>query len=168
MKKIIPILFIIFMFYFLTNEQEILIPKDAIRFRIIANSNKIKDQELKLKVKSSLEEDLNTIMQNAKTSSEAKQLLKNALPTIRKKVSQYTSDNKVELGQNYFPEKKYHGLTYEEGTYDSLVITLGQGNGENWWCVMFPPLCLLEAKNNNSSDVEYKLLIKEILDKYQS
>ena len=67
---------------------------------------------------------------------------------------------------NYFPEKEYKGLTFDEGKYESLVITLGSGVGKNWWCIMFPPLCLLEAKENNLNEVEYKSYVKTMLDKY--
>ena len=49
--------------------------------------------------------------------------------------------------------------------YESLVITLGKGEGDNWWCVLFPPLCLLE-ENENTQDVEYHFLVKDIIDKY--
>ena len=62
------------------------------------------------------------------------------------------------------PEKEYKGTTYEEGYYESLVITLGSGEGDNWWCVLFPPLCLLEAED--SDDVEYTSYVKELVDKY--
>ena len=54
----------------------------------------------------------------------------------------------------------------EEGYYESLVITLGKGNGENWWCVLFPPLCLMEGEDNNTDEVEYKSFVKEMIDKY--
>ena len=66
------------------------------------------------------------------------------------------------------PEKEYEGVTIPSGNYESLVITLGSGLGDNWWCVMFPPLCLLEAKDNNTENIEYKFLVQEILEKYTS
>ena len=72
----------------------------------------------------------------------------------------------MNYGINYFPEKKYKGVIYEEGYYESLVITLGKGNGENWWCVLFPPLCLMEGEDNNTDEVEYKSFVKEMIDKY--
>ena len=168
MKKIIPILFIFFLIYGLNNKEEIIIPDYAIRFRVIANSNSMKDQELKLKVKSVLEDDLNKLMVSAKNSEEAKNLISDNLSNIRKKVNELAPTNKVSFGKNYFPSKTYHGINYDEGMYDSLVVTLGNGDGNNWWCVMFPPLCLIEGKNNNTDEVEYRLLIKDIIDKYHS
>ncbi len=166
MKKIIPVLFVIFLFYFYTNKEQILIPDYAIRFRVIANSNSKEDQNLKIKVKDEVEERLNKLMIKAKSSEEAKQLLQDELDTIKALVNTYTKDSEVSFGQNYFPEKEYHGVIYQSGNYDSLVITLGHGLGNNWWCVMYPPLCMLENKNNE--EVEYRFLIQDILNKYQS
>lgn len=166
MKKIIPVLFVFFLFYFYTNKEQILIPDYAIRFRVIANSNSKEDQDLKIKVKDEVEERLNKLMIKAKSSEEAKQLLQNELDTIKTLVNTYTKDSEVSFGQNYFPEKEYHGVIYQSGNYDSLVITLGHGLGNNWWCVMYPPLCMLENKNNE--EVEYRFLIQDILNKYQS
>ena len=74
---------------------------------------------------------------------------------------------KIDYGMHDFPEKKYKGITYEAGEYESLLVTLGEGKGDNWWCVLFPPLCLLEAEENvEENDVEYKSFIKEIIEKY--
>ena len=63
-----------------------------------------------------------------------------------------------------FPKKVYKGKTYQPNNYESLVITLGEGDGENWWCVLFPPLCLLEAEESEE-EVEYNFFFKTILDK---
>jgi stage II sporulation protein R len=60
----------------------------------------------------------------------------------------------------------YKGKTYKPDNYESLVITLGDGLGENFWCVLFPPLCLLETSDEEIDDVEYTSFIKEIIDKY--
>ncbi len=168
MKKIIPILFVFFLVYGYANKEEILIPSDAIRFRVIANSDDKLDQELKMEVKQAIEEEVNKLMVDAKNSEEAKLLIENNLEKIEQIVNQYTKDNNVSFGINYFPEKEYHGVTYPSGNYESLVITLGNGIGSNWWCVMFPPLCLLEAKNENTEEINYKLYVQEIIEKYTS
>ena len=63
-------------------------------------------------------------------------------------------------------KKEYKEVIYNEGNYESLVITLGNGYGDNWWCVLFPPLCLIDAKEKDLSNVEYKLYINEILNNY--
>ena len=168
MKKIIPILFVFFLIYGYANKEEILIPTDAIRFRVIANSNDKIDQEVKMKVKEAIEQEVNKLMLEAKNSEEAKKLINENMEHIQQIVNQYTTDNKISFGVNYFPEKEYHGVTYPSGEYESLVITLGNGVGNNWWCVMFPPLCLLEAKNENTDDINYKFYVQEIIEKYTS
>ena len=78
----------------------------------------------------------------------------------------YNKKYTINYGYNYFPKKKYKGITYKEGNYESLVITLGEGKGENFWCVLFPPLCLIEADETNNDNVEYKFFVKELIDKY--
>ena len=78
----------------------------------------------------------------------------------------YILYNKFIKISNYFPQKEFKGVTYEEGYYESLVVTLGSGSGDNWWCVLFPPLCLLEAEESEKDDVEYQFFVKELIDKY--
>lgn len=168
MKKIIPVLFIFFLIYGFSNKKEILIPSDAIRFRIIANSNNEKDQALKMQIKEAVEKELQSKIVNAGNTAQAEIIINQNLENIKNVVSNYTDDFNISFGLNYFPEKEYKGVTYEAGTYNSLVITLGSGVGKNWWCVMFPPLCLLEGKNNNTDDINYKFYVKEIIDKYIS
>ena len=73
---------------------------------------------------------------------------------------------KIEYGMNYFPKKEYKNVIYEEGNYESLVITLGEGLGENFWCILFPPLCSMEKDIEESKNVEYKSIIKELIYKY--
>ena len=120
----------VFLIYGLTNnKEEILIPDYAIRFRVIANSNTLEDQTIKYQVKTELEKDLNNLMQNASTSEEAKKLIQENLKEIRNTVNKYTKENKVSFGENMFPEKEYYGVTYPKGSYESLVVTLGNGKG---------------------------------------
>ena len=78
----------------------------------------------------------------------------------------YNNTYNINYGTNHFPEKEYKGVIYQEGDYESLVITLGEGLGDNFWCVLFPPLCLLEAEDTETDKVEYTSFIKEIIDKY--
>lgn len=70
---------------------------------------------------------------------------------------------KVKYGNNYFPKKEYKGITYEEGYYESLVVEIGEAKGDNFWCVLFPSLCLLETEE--TTEVEYKLGVLELINK---
>lgn len=144
--------------------RENIIPEDAIRIRVIANSNSDEDQNLKLKLKDELQTYIYNELTNVKTIEEANQIIEDNLSNVNNIVEKYTNDYNINYGMNYFPEKEYKGLIYEEGEYQSLVVTLGSGVGNNWWCVLFPPLCLLEAEE--STDVEYRSYVAEIVDKY--
>ena len=146
--------------------NNIIIPKESIRIRIIANSNSDIDIQEKIKVKKSVEKELYFLLKNVKNVDEAKEVINNNLDNLNIVIENTSKENyNVKFGQNYFPKKIYKGVVYDEGIYDSLVITLGEGSGNNWWCVLFPPLCLLD-ENENTEDVEYQFYIKEILDKY--
>ena len=93
-----------------------------------------------------------------------KELIKNDIEVFFDNEN-YNKDFIVNFGDNYFPEKNYKGVHYDEGEYESLVVTIGQGIGDNWWCVLFPPLCLLEADESDVDDTEYQFFVKEMLDK---
>ena len=141
MKKIIVFLFIIMVILVIVNDkQNILIPDDAIRFRVIANSNSIKDQTLKLEIKNTVEKELYKIIGSSKTIEEARLNITNNMDEIKNLMNSYNVSYDINFGNNYFPTKEYKGINYEAGNYESLVITLGTGLGDNWWCVLFPPL----------------------------
>lgn len=175
MKKITVILILIIIGYFLiqpTEAQEIEIPSEAIRLRVIPNSNSVRDQQVKLKVKSTLEKTTYELLEGVTSISLARQIINNNLSLIEKEIQnvlleeEYSLGYTINFGQNYFPEKEFKGILYEAGNYESLVVTLGSGTGDNWWCVLFPPLCLLEAEETETNEVEYKFFVKELIDKY--
>ncbi len=167
MKKIIIILFIFsLIMIFNTKEKDILIPNNAIRFRVVANSNSIKDQQEKLIIKDKIEKDIYTLIKDAKNTQDVDYILKNNINKIENIVDSYNVKYKINYGYNYFPTKNYKGVIYPKGNYESLVITLGEGLGDNFWCVLFPPLCLLDNEREDVGEVEYKLYVKELLDKF--
>lgn len=149
-----------------------LIPDDAIRIRVIANSNSEYDQQVKNKVKDTLEYDMYNILKNTTDLDEARKLIRSNLDNVEKNIDktlqeeEYKLPFKVNFGLNYFPKKEFKGITYDEGYYESVVVTLGEGLGDNWWCVLFPPLCMLEAEETETTDVEYTTMVKTIIDKY--
>ena len=152
----------------ITKEKNIIIPEDSIRFRIIANSNDKIDQNTKLLIKKDLENNLFELIQNSKSIDETRKIIKNNEQVIKNTINKYNIPYSINYGKNYFPEKEYKGITYKEGKYESLVITLGNGSGNNWWCVMYPPLCLLESTSEKYEDIEYKSFIKEIISQLTS
>ena len=173
MKKTIFIfLLIIFIYIVIGNvvATNNIIPKEAIRIRVIANSNSEYDQSIKMKVKDKIEHDMYNLLKNTTDLGIARNLIKNNLSDLEKNIDitlqneNYKLPFNVNFGLNYFPKKEFKGITYEEGYYESVVVTLGEGLGDNWWCVLFPPLCTLEAEE--STDVEYTTMVKTIIDKY--
>lgn len=176
MKKIMIVLIPLIIAFLISNEKstEVLIPKEAIRFRVIANSNTKIDQMNKRKITSNLEQDLSNLLKDSNSLVQTRMTLKNNIGKFQTNIEQTLKENNInedytiDYGNHYFPEKKYKGVTYPEGEYESLVVTLGNGAGENFWCVLFPPLCLLEAKEGENDEVEYSSFVKEVLDKYFS
>lgn len=174
MKKVIIIVALfVGIFYMSHKETEVIIPKEAIRFRVIANSNSSKDQQNKLIVRDSIQKQMTEDLTCTKNIEEARISIISNLNKYNNLIEKtlqennINSDFNINYGMNYFPKKVYKGVTYEAGNYESLVITLGDGLGKNWWCVMFPPLCLLEAEETEeTTEVEYKFFIKELIDKY--
>lgn len=167
MKKVIIILFgVSILFLFSSHEEEILIPDNAIRFRVVANSDSLEDQNQKLAIKKNVENEIYQLIQNASSTSEVQTVLRNNLDLIDSIVAKYQVPYQIHYGMNYFPTKNYKGVLYQAGDYESLVITLGEGVGANFWCVLFPPLCLLDNDSSDVSDVKYQLYVKKILEKF--
>lgn len=176
MKKTIFLIIFIVVFYIsisnVISSNNIKIPKEAIRIRVIANSDSKLDQNIKLQVKDSVQNLISSQMINVASIEEARQKIISNLNNVDKLINTVFKNNSYDLsydikyGYNHFPKKEYKGVVYEEGYYESLLITLGKGLGENWWCLLFPPLCLLEGEESNIKDVEYKSFIKELIDKY--
>ena len=171
MKKLILVIFLIVLFYIcIGHGSSLAIPEGALRIRVIANSNSEYDQEIKKIVKENIQYKMYELLKNTKGVDEARRIINSNLDNINEEVKltlqllNYELGYDVNFGLNYFPSKEYKGITYDEGYYESLVITLGEGKGDNWWCVLFPPLCLLEAEE--STEIEYTSFVKELLDKY--
>lgn len=170
-KTIIIILLAMLGFYFLSMKgSALIIPNEAIRLRVLANSNSKEDQELKLKVRDELQLYMYELLKDTKGIDQAREKIKQNLDQIEdcvnRTLQKYDSAIKfqVDFGLNYFPDKEYKGVVYPAGEYESVLVTLGEGNGNNWWCVLFPPLCLMEAEESDT--VEYKSFFQELIEKY--
>ncbi len=168
MKKTICLIILAITIFLLVIQKSnnVVIPREAIRIRVIANSNSNLDQEEKKKVLNNIKMELYELLKDARTLSEARKIINDNIKRLNISILDSTKENfKLNYGMNYFPKKVYKGIIYEEGEYESLVITLGSGQGDNFWCVLFPPLCLLEG-NNDTEDVTYQFFVKEMLEKY--
>jgi len=175
MKKIIVLIISVLILFLIngkTKENEIIIPNEAIRFRVIANSNTIYDQNIKIQIKNLIQNELLNIIKDSSNINDTRNTILEhkeelyELANNKLKELNYDKELVMNYGYNYFPEKKYKGVTYKEGKYESLVITIGDGEGDNFWCVLFPPLCLLETNDSNMEDIEYSFYIKNVISKY--
>ncbi len=153
MKKILLVLLLIFLAFLdaFTYAHEIKneISQNVIRLHIVANDNSIESQNLKLEVRDAILSYMSK--QNLKSKDEALYALSQSLDQLEKIAASTlysngcTSPVKAELGEFYFPTKKYDKLSFPSGKYTALKITIGVGKGENWWCVMYPALCFSET-----------------------
>jgi stage II sporulation protein R len=132
------------------------IPQNAIRLRILANSDSPADQVVKRQVRDAVNADITKWVQDLKTTDQAKKVIRAHMPELERTVEQTLkrahadSTYKIKLGQADFPTKMYGTFVYPAGKYDALVVALGDGRGANWWCVLFPPLCFLDFSNSEA------------------
>lgn len=173
-KYVLLALALISMIYVYTKAtaEETIIPDEAIRFRVVANSNTVYDQNIKIQVRNVVQNKIFDLLNGVDNIEDTRNIMKENIEVINNLVKEtlvkldYDKEFKIKYGYNHFPKKKYKGITYKEGNYESLVIELGEGNGDNFWCVLFPPLCLVEADESEVTDAEYTFFVKEFIDKY--
>jgi len=137
-------------------QAAVTIPNEAIRLRILANSDEQNDQAVKRLIRDEVNEDITAWVQELTSIDDARNVITNHLPDIqataeevvkREGLSQSVT---VEFGKADFPTKLYGQYLYPAGVYEAIVITLGAGEGANWWCVLFPPLCFLDFSNGTA------------------
>jgi stage II sporulation protein R len=127
------------------------IPEQSIRLRILANSDSVADQVVKRQVRDAVIAQMNAWVKEPDGIENARRVVQEQLPALRELVGHELGNRglqynyKVELGSVPFPTKMYGDRVYPAGNYEALRITLGQGEGQNWWCVLFPPLCFVDA-----------------------
>lgn len=201
MKKYIILILVLFLFLIFSaysyastvNEN---LSDNVFRLHVIANSDSKEDQDLKYKVRDKLIEYMKSITSNIENKEEVINIAYNNIENFQKIAEQVIKDNgfnypvKVEIGNFSFPTKTYGDISLPSGFYDALKVEIGNASGQNWWCVMFPPLCFVDVtsgvvpesskenletnlgqeeydiiSNNNESDViEFKFKIVEFFE----
>ena len=145
------------------------IADSVFRLHVIANSDSKEDQELKLKVRDELLSYMNIISKDSTSKQEAMQIAnehKEEFTQIAEKVIKENGYNykvNVQIGKADFPTKYYGDITLPAGTYDALKVQIGEAKGQNWWCVMFPPLCFVDVSTGIVPD-NSKQELKQSLD----
>lgn len=140
----------------------------VVRIHIRANSNSEEDQRVKLAVRDSVTAFLTEELEGCITRENALEVLAEDGEKLREIAQNTLYDNgydykvRVELKKENFPEREYDGYVFPEGEYDALMIYLGEGKGDNWWCVAFPPLCFVPA--DGGEDITYVSWVKEFLE----
>ena len=136
------------------------------RLHIIANSDSSADQELKLKVRDKIIEYMNTLTSNSSDKKDVISMVNNHLDSFKEialntiKENGYNYDLNIEIGNFHFPTKSYGDISFPAGNYDALKIEIGDAIGQNWWCVLFPPLCFVNSSTGVVPD-DSKNTLKE-------
>lgn len=137
-----------------TANEMLVIPSEAIRLRILANSDLEKDQEVKRQVRDAINAEITKWVSDLTSVDEARTLIQSRISEIQEIAENVLIDNQVtqtvkaEYGKKVdFPTKLYGEFLYPAGEYEAILVTLGEGQGANWWCVLFPPLCFLDFSN---------------------
>ncbi|MCQ2386948.1 MAG: stage II sporulation protein R [Clostridia bacterium] len=149
------------------------IPKETkkveyLRIHIRANSNDEIDQNIKYIVKDKIVQYLTPVLSTCDSKKKAVSFLYDNLENIEKIADETLKENgfnytsKAKINNEKFPTRSYGDFCLEEGFYDALIVNLGSGKGDNWWCVVYPPLCFTD-----SSDFVYKSKIIEIINDFK-
>ena len=145
---------------------------DYLRIHIRADSNAETDQAVKYAVKAAVVEYLTPKLARADSKAKAMAVVKSELTSLEQVANAvlaskgFTYKCHARVASEKFPCRTYGSLTLESGIYDALVLDLGSGSGNNWWCVVYPPLCFVGGESNGTNSIVYRSLIKEIIDKF--
>ena len=173
---IVSVSFLLLSAYSYVNAVSNNLADSVFRLHVIANSDSEEDQNLKYKVRDSLIEYMNTLTNDMNTKDEVIQIAKEHIQDFKNiaqnvvKENGYDYEVNIEIGNFSFPTKTYGDISFPAGFYDALKVEIGKAEGQNWWCVMFPPLCFVdvtsgvvpeESKENleeNLGDEEYSII----------
>ena len=146
---------------------------DFLRIHIRADSTDPADQNVKFQVKSAVVDYLTPYLANATTKKQAMRVVKEQLAAIEQVCDNVLAQNgfsyksHAKVCQEEFPDRSYGDVTLAAGVYDALIIELGSGSGNNWWCVVYPPLCFVGGEGNGTNQIVYKSKILEIINNWR-
>jgi stage II sporulation protein R len=137
---------------------------NVIRFHVKANSDSAEDQSLKNEVRDHVMENFGERLLIAENADETRQILSESLDEITVGVQQiifesgYDYPVNVSIGTSFFPTRIYGNAVFPPGEYEALQISIGEGFGNNWWCIMFPPLCYVDISRTADDDEIQQLM----------
>lgn len=178
-KRIFIILFLLFFYilisaFFYVDAVSSDISNSVFRLHVIANSDSKEDQNLKYKVRDKVLEYMNTISKNCTSKEDVINLaqthqeeFKNIAQNVIEE-NGYNYDVNIYIGKYDFPTKTYGDISFPAGNYDCLKIEIGESKGQNWWCVMFPPLCFVDVTSGIVPDDSKSLIQDNLTDEEYS
>ncbi len=198
-KRFLILIFLLFIYTIIcavsyVNAVSSNIESSVFRLHVIANSDSKEDQDLKYIVRDNILTYINEISKNASTKEEVIEIARNNIDTIKQIAQETVYENgynysvNIKIGNFAFPAKQYGDISLPAGFYDALRVEIGSASGQNWWCVMFPPLCFVDvssgvvpeeskevlqenlsyeeynllSENQNNSDMNFKFKIVEL------
>ena len=159
--------------------SETLIYDQVVRLHVIANSDSEEDQALKLLVRDAILEKTGLLLAETTSMDEARSIIKNNIEDLQKTAKSVVAENgysyivSIEFGEEEYPTKTYESCAFPAGEYLSLRINIGSAEGKNWWCVLFPPLCLSAATEKETftsvgiTDTQYQIITETDKPKYK-
>lgn len=144
---------------------------NIVRIHIRANSNNSCDQAIKLEVRDKVVEYITPIIAECSNSEEVKCVLGKSLCSIETIANNVLQESgfeycaNAEIRNEYFPSRSYDGMVYPADYYDALIVELGSGDGDNWWCVAYPPLCFV-GDNLGDTNIQYKSKLLEMISRF--
>lgn len=154
-----------------TQRQQEQLAEKLIRFHVVADSDDEEDQRIKLEVRDAVLDEMEALLDGAASRIEAEKIIGESLEIINKAAKSELAyqgvDNKVTvtLTEESFPTRYYDTFTLPAGNYTSLRVTIGEGKGHNWWCVVFPPICetaaIEDAETVGLTNAEMELITED-------
>ncbi len=173
MKKLIAVIIAVFAVIgtvaLVKNMESTQANTDYLRIHVRANSNSQTDQSVKYVVKDEVVRFITPYAAQCTDKDKAIDIIGDILPEIEEvcdrvlKSRGFNYKSKASVRAEEFPTRVYGDLTLENGIYDALIIELGSGSGDNWWCVIYPPLCF----TSGTADVKYRSIIMDIINKFK-
>lgn len=144
-----------------------LVRSDVVRLHILANSDSEEDQALKLLVRDRILLETSDLFAVPQSQEQARETARCALGDIKKAAQAVLKEQgidapvNVQLTTMHFPQRQYESLSLPAGQYDAVRVTIGAGSGQNWWCVVYPPLCVPAARVDSSKELEEIIELNE-------
>jgi len=164
------ILLVILMISSTLNSKSFTAPQDFLRIHVRAHSNELNDQLVKYEIKNKIVEGLTPLIAECSSKQEMIDIInehKKEIENLSNSILSAHSFNyttSILIKEEYFPSRMYDNTILESGVYDAIIVNLGDAKGNNWWCVVYPPLCFINETNN--SCIIYKSKLLEIIEKF--